>query len=395
MDVMLVTIVFPWPSEAYAGVEVRALQAAGARVRVRTLRAHHPRARELLRDWQLSGVDLEIWSGQFALRGLGFMVRHPWMAASTLGWLVRRGWSCPGLLARCLLLIPGLFAIFDECLERPPSVLNLFWGHYPSVLAYMARRWLPEAHVAMSLNAYDLVYAFPPSLAAAQRVDSLWTIARANLGAMHAHGLDPGRVHVSYHGIDLGQVPADCSAKDVNRFVVIARLEENKGVDDAIRAFATVARDFPGVRLAIIGEGPDRGRLAGLASEEGVANRVQFTGGIGHTAVYEYLAASSVLLLLSRSPAERLPNAVKEAMACRCLCVVTDTPGIDDLVGHLAEPMVVAQGDWRAGADWLDAILREPGRFAADRDAGRSFALENFDAARIARRRLAVWSQSR
>ena len=393
MDVMLLTIVFPWPSEAFAGVEVRALRGCGATLRVRALRSAHAQSVELLNDWRLEDLDLTTWSVNSVVRGSGFFVRHPWMALRTLAWLVRHGWSRPALLARCLLLTPRMFDIFAECLARPPQVLCLFWGHYPSVLAYMARTWLPKVHVAMSLNAYDLIYAFPPSVSAAGGADSLWTIARANLPAISALGIDTSRVHVNLHGIDLGQVPASCNTKDANQLVTIARLEENKGVDDVIRAVAAVAIERPQVRLTIIGEGPDRGRLERLVRDEGLTDRVLFTGGIVHSVVYEYLCRGNVLLLLSRSPAERLPNAVKEAMACRCLCIVTQTPGIEDLLVPLEHQMVVAQGDWRGAADWLATVLGEPARFEPDRDAARRFALAELDARSIARERLRVWAE--
>lgn len=392
MDVLLTTMVFPWPSEAFVGVEVRALRAAGAGVRVRALRSSHPRAGELLRDWQLADLDLRSWSAASVAAGLAFAVRHPLMAARTLAWLVAHGWRRPVLLARCLLLVPRLFAIFAECQARPPDVLYLYWGHYPAVLGYMVKRWLPRVHVALSLNAYDLVYAFPPSRALAARADSLWTITEANLPALAALGIDPARVHVVLHGVDLAQVPAGTGPKDPARFVTVARLEENKGVDDVIRAFAIVAASHPAATLAVVGEGPDRPRLEAIAREAGVAGRVEFTGGIGHTRVYAELARASALVLLSRSPAERLPNAVKEAMACRCLCIVTQTPGIDFLLGGLRTPMIVPQGDRAAAARWMDAVLREPGRFAGDREAAATFAASRLDVRASARQRIAVWS---
>lgn len=391
MDVMLLTIVFPWPSEAFAGVEVRALRAGGATLRVRTLRSAHAKSVELLNDWRLEDLDLTTWSVKSVVRGCAFFVRHPWMALRTLAWLFRHGWSRPVLLARCLLLTPRMFDIFAECLVRPPQVLSLFWGHYPSVLAYMARTWLPKVHMAMSLNAYDLIYAFPPSASVAADADSLWTIARANLPVIGALGIDTSRVHVNLHGIELGQVPATCDAKDANQLVTIARLEENKGVDDVIRAVAAVAVERPQLRLTIIGEGPDRGRLEKLVREQGLTDRVLFTGGVLHSVVYEHLCRGSVLLLLSRSPSERLPNAVKEAMACRCLCIVTQTPGIEDLLVPLEHRMVVAQGDWRGAADWLATVLREPARFEPDRDAARRFVLTELDAQSITQDRLRVW----
>lgn len=393
MDVLLATIVFPWPSEAFAGVEVRALKSVGARVRVRALRGAHRHSGELLRDWGLEDLDATSVSRLSLAQGLWFIVRHPRMALGTLFWLIRSAWSRPALLGRCLLLIPRLFSIFAECMVDPPRILYVFWGHYPSVLAYMVQKWLPGVHVAMSLSAYDLVYAFPPSIEVARDADSLWTITRANLPALEKLGLDVNRVRVSPRGIDLSQVPADCHHKNLNRFVVVARLEVNKGVDDVLLAFAMISGENPDATLTVIGEGPDRARLEDLARNMGLGRCVEFYGGIVHSVVYECLADASVLLLLSRSPAERLPNAVKEAMACRCLCIVTDTPGIMELLQTLENPMVVDQGDWRRAGECLATVIREPHRFAADRDTGRDFVFSNLDARVIARRRLEVWSR--
>lgn len=389
MDVMLLTIAFPRPSEAFAGVEVRALRACGATLRVRALRSVHAPRAALLKDWRLQDLDLTSWSVASVVRGCGFLLRHPWMAIKTLAWLLYRGCMRPMLLMRCLLLTPRMFDIFAECLANPPQVIYLFWGHYPSVVAYMAGQWLPKVHVAMSLNAYDLEYAFPPSVDIAQNADSLWTITSANVPAICALGIDASRICVNPRGVDFEQVPTDCGAKDPNQLVTVARLEPYKGVEYVIRAFSAVSVEHPNVRLAIIGEGPDRARLEGIVRELCLGDRIVFTGGIAHSEVYMHLCRASVLLLLSES--EHLPNSVKEAMACRCLYIVTETPGIEYLLKPLENKMVVAQGNWRGAAKWLLTVLSEPARFESDRDSGRRFVLTKMDAMNTARERLRVW----
>jgi glycosyltransferase involved in cell wall biosynthesis len=391
-DVMVVTMVFPWPSEAFAGVEVRALRDCGARVRVRALRGRHARAAELLRDWRVADVDVSSATAAGVARGLAVAVRHPLVTAEAIGWLLARSWRRPLLAARCLLLALRMLEVFAECRRRPPDVLYLFWGHYPSLLGHLVLRRLPGVHVAQSLGAYDLVYHFPPAADLGRRAHSLWTIARCNLPAFAAQGLDPARVRVAPHALDFSQVPPPTAGREPLALVTVARLEENKGLDDVLRMAAAVRAAGHDLRVTVIGEGPDRRRLQVLAASLGIGAAVVFTGSIPHSDVYGHLRGAALFALLSRSPAERLPNAVKEALVSGCLCVVTRTPGIEDLLVGIQHPMVVEQGDWRAAVDHVLAVLADPGRFEPDRARGREHMLQHFDARAVARERLRVWA---
>lgn len=391
-EVLFVTMVFPWPSEAFAGVEVRALQAGGARVRVRALRGPHPRASALLADWGLAGLDVTSSGARPVLRGLGFAAAHPVITMSALGWLLRHAWRRPGLLLRCLALTPRMLDIFRECWRQPPESVYLFWGHYPAWLGHLLLRCLPGVHVAQCFSAYDLLYAFPPALDLARRAHSLWTITAANRPVLTAQGLPAAQVRIAAHGLDLTRIPEPPAERDPCHLVTVARLEPNKGVDDVLRVtHALVAAGLP-VRLTVIGEGPDRARLDALARELGITGRVRFTGGIGHSQVLGELAAAGVFLLLSRSPAERVPNAAKEALAVGCLCVLTTTPGVEELTGGLEHPLVVAPGDWERAVALVADVVARPGHYAGDRARGRDHVRRCFDAHRIARERLRVWA---
>ncbi|MET0418427.1 MAG: glycosyltransferase, partial [Actinoplanes sp.] len=58
----------------------------------------------------------------------------------------------------------------------------------------------------------------------------------------------------------------------------VGRLEPRKRFDDLIRA----VREVPGAVLLLVGDGPARVALERLAAIEGVADRVRFTGSVGH-----------------------------------------------------------------------------------------------------------------
>jgi glycosyltransferase involved in cell wall biosynthesis len=390
----VVTSVFPASSEAFAGVEVRALEAAGARLRIRAMRSSGPHARRLLDELNLTRTDVSHADFASLLRGMAFGVAHPVMAIRSVAWLLRYGWRTPGLMMRCMLFMPRFFDIFSECLSRPPDVLHLYWGHYPAIVGFLARRFLRRIHLSVSLTAFDLVYEFGPGLRIAEEADSLWTHANSNLAMIRGLGVANPRLHVLVRGLDLSEVPGDSRlhAKHRGLMVTVSRLVKNKGVDDAIRVLAGARRVHGSLSLEIIGEGPERGNLEALARKLGVGDAVKFLGSLSHADVYERLVTADMLLLMSRNPSERLPNAVKEAMACRCICVITESPGIEQLVGPLTHKLIVRQRDWEHGARLVSNVVENSSLYEADRDTGRQYMLSAYDASRIAAARLAVWT---
>jgi glycosyltransferase involved in cell wall biosynthesis len=389
--VTVVTMAFPAPSEAFAGVEFRALRRLGVRLQVHALRPAHRMAASLLEDWKLGDLRVTHATTRSVARGFAFMFMHPWMSLRTIGWLLTKGWRRPGQVIRGMILLPRCLDIFADCLRERPDLVHLFWGHYPATLGYLVRNWLKESRVSTSLGAYDLLLGYGPGIDVARQADSVWTQATCNVPDLAGAGIEPSHVHVLVRGVDLEEVPAPSADRDEARIVTVARLVPNKGVSDVLHAFASVHSSHPAARLDIIGEGPQRPALLRLAGELGITEKVTFHGACGHSAVLGHLSRAGILLLLSRNPSERLPNAMKEAMACGCLCIVTRTPGIEELATAWPTPRVVEQGDWRAAAALLDQILARPGGFAAERDAARNFAFVRLDAAAAARARIEVW----
>jgi glycosyltransferase involved in cell wall biosynthesis len=391
MRVWLVTSAFPEVSEAYVGVEVRALQRADVDVRVLTLRPRSKLTSKLLPQWGIDETRVSNFSARTLWRAAAFILMQPYKAAWTLAWLIAVSWRRPLLLARCLVLLPRIFEMFTAVQAQRPEVLHLFWGHYPAVLGMMVRRWVPETTVSLSLSAYDLLYAFPPTVKLAKVADCVWTIAECNREQLATIGIDPAGVRVAFHGIDLDLVPKDCSTKHPAKIVTTGRLVRGKGMEYVLRAVAAASERGADARLVVLGDGPDRARLEELTSSLGLSSRVVFRGNVAHETVFQELQDASVFMLLSEWYAERLPNVVKEALACRCVCIVSDTPGIMELMQPLEHRYVMPAREWQRAADCLNQVLADPARFEADREAGRSFVFARLDADRVARAKIDVW----
>jgi N-acetylgalactosamine-N,N'-diacetylbacillosaminyl-diphospho-undecaprenol 4-alpha-N-acetylgalactosaminyltransferase len=102
-----------------------------------------------------------------------------------------------------------------------------------------------------------------------------------------------------------------------NTIVVASRLDPIKNIPMILRTFAKFQEPL---KLVIIGDGADINELKALSRELGVDKRVIFTGLQNNP--YKYMRNSAIYISASNS--EGFPNALVEAMICRCTVISTD-----------------------------------------------------------------------
>lgn len=153
----------------------------------------------------------------------------------------------------------------------------------------------------------------------------------------------PGSVHVVPNGV-LNRATAefsDSADPGTLRALYVGRLVSHKNVDMLVEAVAAAR----GVRLEVVGDGPERGRLEELARRRNVSDRVRFCGPMDHDSVWRRLEEAQVLVTVASY--EGLPHTVLEAFACS-KPVVTSTAGgtteavLEGVNGLLVEPLTVA-----------------------------------------------------
>jgi len=129
------------------------------------------------------------------------------------------------------------------------------------------------------------------------------------------------------------------------------------GVDTLLRA---AARLDPDVRVLIVGEGPEQGKLEALASELRIADRVVFAGAVRHHAVPEHLAAMTVAAAPYRRQSDFYfsPLKIVEYLAAGLPVVASEQGDLAHLVGKAG--LMVSPDDAVELAEALDKILGDP-----------------------------------
>lgn len=230
-------------------------------------------------------------------------------------------------------------------------------------------------------------YANRMMRAAAQQAAGLLAVSDALARDMAGIGLPREKIAVHYTGLDhalfhplpreesraaLAQrlaVPADGTL-----LATVGALIPRKGQSLVVEAL----RGLPGVRLALVGKGPDEAMLRALAERLGVASRVHFLGSLDHADLPLVLSASAAMVLPSAS--EGLANAWVEALACGTPLVITGAGGARELLTDASAGRIVDQdagsiieavADLLANPPQRDTVARAAAPFSWQANAAR------------------------
>ena len=183
-----------------------------------------------------------------------------------------------------------------------------------------------------------------------------------------------------YNGIDtVAFHPADPSSGALRQELgiaegelvvsICARLDPIKDHGTLFRAVARAQAAGVAVRLLVVGDGPERGRLEGAAPHD-----TRFLG--DRQDVPRILQATNVFALTSFN--EGISNTILEAMASGLPVVATCVGGNPELVRDEVTGVLVAPGDDAAIARALLDYSRLPRRAADHGAAGRQRAVRDF-----------------
>lgn len=137
--------------------------------------------------------------------------------------------------------------------------------------------------------------------------------------------------------------------------IFVGRLEEAKGIEQLVDAFALLAQRTPPTRLVVVGDGSQRGAMEERARGLGVHDRIAFVGWVEHDQLPLLLQATDALVLPSAH--EGLPTAVLEALACGIPVVATAVGDVPKLVHDGINGLLLRELSPQPLAQALDRVL--------------------------------------
>lgn len=217
-----------------------------------------------------------------------------------------------------------------------------------------------------------------------RHVDLAVCVQESLIESVAANGLPREKAAWFHAGIDIAEIQRRGHAATTAAFgapgrvvVTVGRLAEPKAYDVLLRAHALATQPHD---LVIVGDGPDRAALEGLAAELGISDTVHFTGFLSDP---QPLIARADLFVLS-SRYEGLGLVLVEALAHGTPVISTDCAGPRYVLDHGRLGDLVPVEDAQLLATAIDRHLSDPSRLLRMAQEGPEWAEKQFDQDRAA-----------
>jgi glycosyltransferase involved in cell wall biosynthesis len=220
------------------------------------------------------------------------------------------------------------------------------------------------------------------SLRAADRV---LTVCRPFAEQLQRRGVQPNRIQIQHMPIrpfpavsseEIREVRNKLDLDSASRLLLsIGRLSKEKGHVDLVRAFARLReqKSLGSLRLALVGEGPERERIMKLCHQFGLEKVVTLTGHLDNVAPYYAIANLFVL----PSHTEGSPNVLIEAMAAGVPVVATSVGGVPELARHERDAILTPKRNVPALAAGIARVLGDDSLHRRLKSAGLEILSRN------------------
>ncbi len=281
---------------------------------------------------------------------------------------------------------------------RHSFAFDLVHAHNAVPAGDAVRRGRLKVPLVVSVHGGDVLYTAPRSAAGGETVrrtlEATTTVLANSRGiAELARSCGAQDVRVVHLGTDLaspGRRGAAVRREPSPSLVTVGHLVARKRHADVLRALAVLARRHPTLRYVIVGDGPERVTLEGLAARLGVAQRVEFRGQLAPAEAIEQ--ARRCTLFAMPSTEEAFGVAYIEAMAGGIPAIgCRGEPGPEEIAAAGDGFVLVPPGDIERLTQRIDELLSDPQRLREAGIRARETVAANFSWKRCGEQTVAAY----
>jgi len=221
---------------------------------------------------------------------------------------------------------------------------------------------------------------------------------------LELEGVSSERITVIPPGIDIDMFksrPKDknllkqynLNNNDIN-ILFAGRIVYDKGIEDLAYAFKLLCDKHDNVKLLILGKGKWKKKIINILERYNIKDRVRFLGFLPYEQTEKFYNIADIFCTPSRITKywqEQFGFVFAEAMACGKPIVSTHAGSIPEVLGGTG--LLVSPGNHLELFEALDKLVKNPELRKELSRKARNYAVKNYDAKVIAKKRLALYEK--
>jgi glycosyltransferase involved in cell wall biosynthesis len=186
------------------------------------------------------------------------------------------------------------------------------------------------------------------------------------------------------HAATVSAMLEEKTDRNAVNILYLSRIEKAKGIYEAIDAYALLKKRRSQVRLTIVGEGVEFGRVRDYVANKEITD-VYFKGHLSGQAIREAFVAADIYLFPTWY-GEGLPISILEAMVYGLPVLTRPVGGIPDFFQDLKMGYITESREPEIFAELLEQLIDNPGMRRVMGNYNHSYAQEHFRPSIIAER---------
>ncbi|MES2555992.1 MAG: glycosyltransferase family 4 protein [Bacteroidota bacterium] len=184
------------------------------------------------------------------------------------------------------------------------------------------------------------------------------------------------KLKVINNGIDVDVYQPVSQPENDNRIIIsmIGRFSSQKDQLTLIRAIHLL--NNPSVRLILAGSGDQLAACEAYVTENDLTEQVQFPGLLNEEELVLLLHQTTIYVHASLG--ETMPTSLMQAMSCRLPVIGSDIPGINNLITHNEDGLLVVKSNPEALSEQLNYLIENAAIRQELAKAAREKAVEQF-----------------
>ena len=221
-----------------------------------------------------------------------------------------------------------------------------------------------------------------------------WIVTCTSSNQKYLSKLTSKKIHLVYHGINFDNFPQQINNRSTNDgkhtnipvvILSVGRLVEKKGYNILLKSLANLPHDL-NWNFEHVGTGSLEKELRQLAKELHVQDRILWHGPMTQNQILQLYRKADIFVLAStvakNGDRDGLPNVLMEAQSQSLPCICSDIPGAKELITHNETGLIVEQNSVQDLTDTIATMIKQPAKrleigIAGENRIRQCFSLNN------------------